>query len=513
MTRLQAASVTPVRGSAAEHSTGRVRRTPAIRVTAPRTVKNWESAVITASAAPFDYKRYVGVQRRVGTKWRYIPTAYDRIEANGTSGSHAPARISVIMNRLGTQTFRIRVTSEVGWYLKTSAPFTITVTPNDYTVQVVAPGEPPTTGNGSGVGIGMLGVGNGISDDGKYAAFTTSRALDPADQNNEYDLYWRNLDNGDVKWVSRNLAAGEHRPATRPDISATGRYVVYTVGKKNWNRVYWWDSQTDRSIPIDEVDGGYGVQAQVTADGRWVLLDTPAGDGLWDSQTQTFRLLTEIMPHEFDWSVNLKGAVISDDGRWIAFVDIDYWTDPSTDDPHEAVLLFDRVNSTMERVEAGDRVTSDPVSDDDTLAISANGDTLMYPMVAFDQDSVTIRRWTRATGVTTALGPLHVSKMAYSPLFDYLRLSPDGTQAVFMSETPDLWPHDPRGGYTHPYLWSAADNTVQPIPAELTGLVAGYPSINGDGSRIIFAGWTEGAALTPIRYGAVLLWNRQTPNK
>ena len=156
-----------------------------------------------------------------------------------------------------------------------------------------------------------------ISADGRYVAFDShSSILVPNDTNEREDVFLWDSVTGTITRVSEDQA--QH-----PSVSADGRFVVYNA---QWGgaQVFLWDATTGQTTHITESFEGGSVQGGISADGRYISLqswapnlvpDDTNGVGdvfVWDRLTET---MTRITNGDRD-SVN---PAISADGRSIAF--------------------------------------------------------------------------------------------------------------------------------------------------------------------------------------------------
>ncbi|MFL5895216.1 MAG: hypothetical protein ACJ76Z_08890 [Thermoleophilaceae bacterium] len=132
-----------------------------------------------------------------------------------------------------------------------------------------------------------------ISADGRHVAFE-SRATNLAggDGNQQTDVYWCDLDSGEVRRVSTPVSDDVDGSGTSldPSISATGRYVAFTsdagglvAGDGTRAGVYWKDMETGELRLVDVPAGaagsnGIGEHPHVSDDGEYVVFDSDATD-------------------------------------------------------------------------------------------------------------------------------------------------------------------------------------------------------------------------------------------
>jgi len=156
-----------------------------------------------------------------------------------------------------------------------------------------------------------------ISTDGRYVTFTShSSILVPNDTNEREDVFLWNSITGTITRVSEDQAQN-------PSVSADGRFVVYDA---QWGgtQVFLWDATTGQTTHITESFEGGSNQGEISADGRYITLQSWApnlvpddrnGVGdifVWDRVTETMTRIT-------DGDGDSGNPAISADGRSIAF--------------------------------------------------------------------------------------------------------------------------------------------------------------------------------------------------
>jgi Tol biopolymer transport system component len=106
-----------------------------------------------------------------------------------------------------------------------------------------------------------------ISEDGRRIAFATKAALDPADTNDDFDVYVRDLDTGKTSWLSADTGIS-YGAAFTPD----GDHVAFSA----FDTSYTCDLRTGIAHRLsDKVS--FGV-ASFTADGTKLLVVSNAAD-------------------------------------------------------------------------------------------------------------------------------------------------------------------------------------------------------------------------------------------
>jgi len=130
-----------------------------------------------------------------------------------------------------------------------------------------------------------------ISADGDHVAYVTSTPVSPADTDTLPDVYLWDRSTGTSSYVSHDASGSspssvEYLP---PDLSADGRYVVFTSGDPlaggpiKLDHVFRWDRTTDSVILVDHtsagaVPSGNGRSGRISADGSTIALTTGSDD-------------------------------------------------------------------------------------------------------------------------------------------------------------------------------------------------------------------------------------------
>ncbi|WP_372351762.1 hypothetical protein [Streptomyces sp. KL116D] len=176
--------------------------------------------------------------------------------------------------------------------------------------------------------------GASISGDGRYVVFSSeARNLVPGDTDGDTDVFLRDTRRGTVQRIGDGGYA--------PSISGNGRYVSYrghtgsAEGHDYYSGYFLHDRRTGRteviSLSDDDtpVSGGFGTAAVMSADGRYVVFDSPLGENgdtsdrtsygiyLRDREKGTTRLVSPTVFTSGYWT--LGSATISADGSRIGF--------------------------------------------------------------------------------------------------------------------------------------------------------------------------------------------------
>jgi Tol biopolymer transport system component len=185
-----------------------------------------------------------------------------------------------------------------------------------------------------------------ISDDGRYVAFS-SRAhnFDPDDTVNDRDIYIR-----DVRTNRTILASpGTDGPATNPNLSADGRFVVYEYGGGVYLR--------DLTARTTQLVAGDASEPAVSADGRLVSFESEAIDldpadpyddydtYVRDMAAGTTRLVTRATgaagAKAYGSERGYASGVISSDGSAVVFETNQHNLDPGDTDDDADVYVRD----------------------------------------------------------------------------------------------------------------------------------------------------------------------------
>lgn len=117
-----------------------------------------------------------------------------------------------------------------------------------------------------------------ISADGRRVAFETlATNLAGSDTDQQTDVYWCDLDSGELRRVSVPAVDGVNTAGTAldPSISGNGRFVAFTTDAPE-PRVLWKDMDTGEIRPVD-AGPEIGLHPRISADGNYVAYDTESG--------------------------------------------------------------------------------------------------------------------------------------------------------------------------------------------------------------------------------------------
>jgi Tol biopolymer transport system component len=267
-----------------------------------------------------------------------------------------------------------------------------------------------------------------VSDDGRYVAFVSDRAMVAADANGTEDVYVKDLKTGKLTRASVTSAGSELvYDSSQPAISGNGRYVVFDsegpfVGAdtNGLSDVFRRDLKTGQTVRVSirsngsqTADDGFGfgasTDASISADGNVVAFEStddqltadPDYDNKGDSdvfvrnlsQGTTVRASLKADGSEADPLGNQSNSlpVISGNGRFVAFT-ADIYGKFVAEDSNNAfdVYLKDLQNGAVGRLSVRSDGQEVPFASgqDAPAAISANGRYVAFesygPLVASD---------------------------------------------------------------------------------------------------------------------------------
>jgi len=317
----------------------------------------------------------------------------------------------------------------------------------------------------SAMGVGGNGesLGPSVSGDGTLVAFfSTATNLHPADTDDEYDVFVKNLTTGEVILVSRAAggAKGNSRSAGAA-ISADGTRVAFTSGATNLHPagvpgVYVKDLRTGEVLLATTAGAG---SLSLSADGTRIAFTTGANldprDQVYDEDAYVKDLVTgqlwlASLSATGEKKVGLFGATVaslSADGRRVAFHSDAAGLHP--DDPDDVGDVFVRDLETGELLLAS---TNDPgVKGDEQSgepSLSADGTKVAFRSFAANLDpDMTIRGFSSVYLKDLATGDLSLVSRTSSgdpiPGGGFgISLSADATRIAFASTTRFAHPED-----------------------------------------------------------------------
>ena len=245
-----------------------------------------------------------------------------------------------------------------------------------------------------------------ISGDGRLVAFNSSAqnmlpTTEP-DTNKVQDIFVRDMVTGEMERVSVGLnGAQANGDSVRPEMRGNGRFVAFessasnlVAGDGNGKRdVFLFDRQTRvterASVAADGSSStGEASRPHLTPDGRYVAFQTLAGDivaGDTNVKRDVFvrdmtagtTTLVSVSSDEVRGRADSTRAVLSYDGRYVAFNSASANLTPQDTNSREDVLLRDLVAGTTRRLS----VSATGAASNGTSyrpEISADGSTVVY---------------------------------------------------------------------------------------------------------------------------------------
>jgi Ca2+-binding RTX toxin-like protein/Tol biopolymer transport system component len=169
-----------------------------------------------------------------------------------------------------------------------------------------------------------------ISADGHRVAFETlATNLSGSDTNQQADVYWCDLDSGELRRVSTPMTDGVNTSGTSldPAISGDGRYVAFTsdagglvAGDTGRAGVYWRDMDTGEIRLVDS-GSGIGMHPRISDGGNYVAFDSDSGGTAQVFRRDMLSGATDLISAAPDGPANGDSTTgsISADGNIVAF--------------------------------------------------------------------------------------------------------------------------------------------------------------------------------------------------
>ena len=320
--------------------------------------------------------------------------------------------------------------------------------------------------------------------------------------------------------VSSTGAQGDSH-TYQPDVSATGRYVVFasfstTLVAADTNGafdVFIRDRQLGTTERVSVTSSGSEANGDsfdpsVSADGRYIAFnsrarnldarDTSSNDDVYvhDRQTGTTELISVTLSDTGSNQVQ-TAPTISADGRYVAFT-TGGGNIVGGSEPAYGVYVRDRVAGTSELVSVGSAGQpangfNPSISDDGQHVAFDSGDSGLDPADTNGRPDVFVRDRNLGTTELVSRGPAGESGNGES---SYARISSDGRRVAFMSYAFNWGFGRPNPGV---YLRDRAARTTfrVDVPPGGTGsnIESGPPDLSGDGRYVVFR--STGTDLAP----------------
>ncbi len=405
-------------------------------------------------------------------------------------------------------------------------------------------------------GVQTSGQGPALSSTGRYVAFGTDTAIDPADTNPTTDVYLRDRQTGVTSFVSRTSAGGIGNAASFTDttrgVSVDGRYVLFVSLASNMvagdtngaEDLFLRDRTLGTTIRVSV--GNTGQQgnlgmgtgdawtSRMSDDGRYVAFTSSATNlaagGDTNASPDVFRFdrltLTSTLVSASTGGGTGNGwsgvAMISGDGRYVAF------------ESSASNLVAGDANGALP-----DAFVRDMLTGTTTIVgrgTPGNAQAMIHgsgaPSLSFDGRYVAFTSWDdltpethiapavyvrdRTTNVTTLVSPAFADGNAFGP-----QISGDGSAITYISDSSNLAPGHFAGqldvyrsvrasGWTT-RVSSAAIGIGQGTNASQGGAAA-QPGISFDGRLVVWSDYGTNLIVPdafPISPD-VFLW-RETP--
>ncbi|MGQ0465871.1 MAG: TolB family protein [Sporichthyaceae bacterium] len=317
-----------------------------------------------------------------------------------------------------------------------------------------------------------------ISGDGRWVAFVSdAKNLVPKDTNNEADAFLHDRRTGKTIRLSTAIDGRETTGGDGPQISRDGRFVVYNAGTplrsvgtdEDLAGMFVYNTGTGERERLGQVAGG---DMTISGDGRYVAFASGARDlvpddtnrkndcFVFDRKTRTVTRVSlggtkAIGNGWYRGSKQAKnestGAVVSDDGRYVAFVATGAGLVPRDTNKVDDVFVRDLKTGATRRVSVGalgrqsNGVSGGP-------SMSADGQVLVYLSAAtnlvpgdttgFDYD---VFRIDLRTGEVSRVNVSPRGAQADGPSSSFPEISSDGRAIVFGSRASNLVAGDVNG--------------------------------------------------------------------
>ncbi len=355
------------------------------------------------------------------------------------------------------------------------------------------PVPPPPTGVTTRVSVASdaaqandFSFWHSISADGRYVAFESSASnLVPGDTNESEDVFVRDRLSGTTTRVSLDSGGVEANGSSHmPSISADGRYVAFSSSASN---LVPGDTNEREDVFVRDRLSGTTTRVSVTSGGTQAN-----GDSGW--------------------------AVISGDGRYVAFAS--YASDLVAHDTNgrQDVFLHDRVAASTIRVSVGsDGLEGDRIST--VPSISVDGRYVAFEsastLVSDDTNGYTdVFVYSRDTAAVSRVSVASDGAQANDGESSGASISSDGRYVAFSSFASNLVSDDVNG-YSDVFVHDRSTGTTTRVSLASDGTQAdvwsGGPSISADGRYVAFTSAASNLVLGDINdYSDVFVHDRLT---
>jgi Tol biopolymer transport system component len=194
-----------------------------------------------------------------------------------------------------------------------------------------------------------------VSRDGRFVAYHAEATnLDPADRNAKPDVYVRDVKRNRTLLVSRASGAKGEKGngiSTDASISDDGRYIAFSSRAHNFDPddtvndrdIYVRDLRTNRTLLASPGTDGPATKPSISADGRFVAYEHAAAVYLRDLTTRTTQLVSA-------GNGAASEPAVSGDGRLVSYESYATDLDPADPDEDADTYVRDMVSGTTRLV-------------------------------------------------------------------------------------------------------------------------------------------------------------------
>lgn len=319
----------------------------------------------------------------------------------------------------------------------------------------------------------------GVSDDGRYVLFSVRKFADTPGFD-VIQVYLRDRQTGTNRLLSREGGVGGgFRPSYANDLSADGRYSVYTQFHStilgDTTDVWRYDAQTDQSTrvsvsPTGSDGNGRSFNAELSADGRYVLFYSHASNLVADDTNQALDTFLRDMDSGVTRRVSVSSSGLqltaplagspspnyrdytsrhlSADGRYALFDTVENAAPDDTNGLTD-VYRFDAQTGTTRRISTGTSTGGSSAS------ISTDGQRIAFQSRP-PQPAASTRIYVRDLAADSLQQlPLTIAPWSESTAYGNLVLAGSGSMVYFTSDVM------PGASGTHVHRYDIASTTLQ----------------------------------------------------
>ena len=321
--------------------------------------------------------------------------------------------------------------------------------------------------NGNEAPEGSDGYIDGLSDDGKLAAFATDGAFVAADDNGVGDVYLRNMGTGKTRWVSVNGDA----VSDGPTVSGNGKFVAFTSEANNLaphdgdgdNDAFIYNVETKSIQLVSRNAVDVGTQPAVNFSGRFVAFETASQvldkdnnhvDDIYlrDRKLNKTRLISVDSQGNDTVDGDSDSPSLSSGGRFVAFESEADDLVGNDDNNARDIFLRDWLNGKTRRLSVKTS-GAEKSGDSHSPSINADGSLVSFDsasrLAGADDNGTISDVYLRNVGARRTM--LITRDRNGDPTdgnSSYSALSPNGRLIGFYSYATDLIATDPAGVYS-----------------------------------------------------------------